>query len=107
MGNLISNAIKFTPAEGNVEVLLDMEVLDQQRILKLKVKDDGVGISQVKVLEILDGGTNSSMGTSGEKGFGFGLNLVHHLVKGLKGRLLVKSEPGVGTEFDLILPLSS
>ena len=105
MGNLISNAIKFTPAEGTVGVLLDMEILDQQRILLLKVKDNGVGISEEKISEILAGGTVSSDGTSGEKGFGFGLNLVHHLVKGLKGRLLVTSDPGIGTEFELILPL--
>lgn len=105
MGNLISNAIKFTAAEGTVSVLLDMDVIDQQQILHLKVKDSGVGISPEKVSEILAGGTVSSNGTSGEKGFGFGLNLVHHLVKGLKGRLLVNSEPGIGTEFELILPL--
>ncbi len=106
MGNLISNAIKFTPAEGVVEVLLDMEVLDQQRILQLKVKDSGVGISEEKIAEIQAGLADSSLGTSGEKGFGFGLNLVKHLVKGLKGRLLIKSEEGSGTEFELVLPLS-
>lgn len=105
MGNLISNAIKFTPIDGKVEVLLDMEVLDQQQILQLKVKDNGVGISPDKISEIMAGGTGSSMGTSGEKGFGFGLNLVHKLIKGLKGRFLVKSEPGGGTEFELIIPL--
>lgn len=105
MGNLISNAIKFTPTEGTVGVLLDMEVLDEQRILHLKVKDNGVGISENKRSEILAGGTASSNGTSGEKGFGFGLNLVHHLVKGLKGRLLIQSELGKGTEFELVLPI--
>lgn len=105
LGNLISNAIKFTPSEGLVTVSLNMEVLGTQRILQFKVKDNGVGISQQRISEILEGTTATSMGTSGEKGFGFGLNLVHHLVKGLKGRLLVTSELGEGTEFELILPV--
>ncbi|WP_332910824.1 ATP-binding protein [Algoriphagus boritolerans] len=105
LGNLISNAIKFTPTHGKIEVLLDMEVLDQIRKLVFKVKDNGVGIDQTKIEEIQAGGTNSSMGTSGEKGFGFGLNLVHHLVNSLKGKLNVKSELGKGTEFEFILPL--
>lgn len=105
LGNLISNAIKFTPAYGKIEVLLDMEVLDQRRKLVFKVKDNGVGIDQTKIQEIQEGGTNSSMGTSGEKGFGFGLNLVHHLVNALNGELKVSSELGKGTEFEFILPL--
>ncbi|MFN3997670.1 GAF domain-containing sensor histidine kinase [Algoriphagus sp.] len=106
LGNLISNSIKFTPSGGIVEVLLDMEVLDQQKILQFKVRDSGVGISPEKIAEILRGGTTSSKGTSGEKGYGFGLNLVNHLIKGLKGRLLIKSDPGEGTEFEFILPLA-
>ena len=106
LGNLISNSLKFTPNGGMVKVILDLEVLDQEKILNLKVIDSGVGISSEKIAEILEGGTSSSSGTSGEKGFGFGLNLVNHLVKSLKGRLLVKSELGSGTEFNLILPLA-
>lgn len=105
LGNLISNSIKFTPEGGKVEVCLDMEMSDLEKILKLKVKDNGVGISQEKITEILKGGTESSAGTSGEKGFGFGLNLVHHLVTGLNGRMLLKSEQGNGVEFELIIPV--
>lgn len=107
LGNLISNSIKFTPSEGKIEVTLDMEVFDQQKILQFKVKDTGVGITPEKIDEILKGGTTSANGTSGEKGFGFGLNLVQHLVKGLKGRLLVNSNLGDGTEFELIIPMEA
>lgn len=106
LGNLISNSIKFTAEGGKVEVLLDMKVSDEEKILHLKVKDNGVGIPQARIAEILEGGTCSSNGTSGEKGFGFGLNLVNHLVKGLNGKLLMTSTQGQGAEFELILPLA-
>ncbi|OOG76568.1 histidine kinase [Algoriphagus sp. A40] len=106
LGNLISNSIKFTPAGGKVEVRLDLEIQKQEKILKLKVKDNGIGITPDKIEEILCGGTASSMGTSGEIGYGFGLNLVHQLVNKLNGRLLLKSELGQGVEFELIIPVS-
>lgn len=106
LGNLISNSIKFTPIGGTVEVLLDMDVLNEQRILKFKVKDTGVGIAQQKIEEILNGGTTSSNGTSGEIGFGFGIHLVQHLVQSLKGRLVVTSELGKGAEFELAIPIA-
>lgn len=107
MGNLISNAIKFTPLDGKVEVVLDMEVLDQRQTLSLKVKDNGAGLSQDLVSQILAGKASSSMGTAGEKGYGFGLILVSQLVKGLRGKWNVTSTPGQGTEFELMLPLGS
>lgn len=106
LGNLISNSIKFTPEGGKVEVFLNLEVVDGEKSLHLKVKDDGMGISPAKISEILAGDATTSSGTSGEKGFGFGLNLVNHLVKGLNGKLLLTSEENNGAEFELILPMA-
>lgn len=106
LGNLISNSIKFTPEEGRVDVLLDMEVIDEEQILQFKVRDTGVGITKEKISEILKGGTLSTNGTSGETGFGFGIRLVQHLVQSLKGQLSVSSELGKGSEFELTLPVS-
>jgi len=106
LGNLISNSIKFTPEGGKVEVFLNLEVSDKEKFLQLKVKDNGVGISFVKINEILKGDAITTLGTSGEKGFGFGLNLVNHLVKELNGKLLLTSEENNGAEFELILPMA-
>lgn len=106
LGNLISNSIKFTPAGGLVRVDLDMEVTDRDRLLFLKVKDSGVGMSKEKIDQIISGAAASSSGTSGEKGYGFGLNLVQRLVHKLGGRISVCSEPGVGAQFELVLPVS-
>lgn len=106
LGNLISNSIKFTPGGGQVQVFLDMEISDRVRMLHLKVKDSGVGMSNEKIEQILKGKAVSSGGTSGERGYGFGLSLVHQLVTKLNGRMLLKSEPGQGAEFELILPVA-
>jgi signal transduction histidine kinase len=105
LGNLISNSIKFTPEGGEVNVFLDMQIEKESKNLRFSVKDSGVGIAPEKVHEIMEGGTSSSQGTSGEKGFGFGLNLVHHLIKSLKGNMFVSSVPGQGAQFELTIPL--
>jgi len=65
-------------------VFLALEILENEKFLHLKAKDSRFGISPSKISEILEGDATTILGTSGEKGFGFGLNLVNHLVKFLK-----------------------
>ncbi len=106
-GNLISNAIKFTPEGGSVTAELslirtDTREPDQLRII---VHDTGVGISREKIEDILNGKANSTNGTEGESGYGFGLSLVHHLVSKLDGDLGIESEPDEGSRFEILLPL--
>ncbi|GAA0881237.1 GAF domain-containing sensor histidine kinase [Algoriphagus jejuensis] len=106
MGNLISNSIKFTPDGGRVTVRLDLVISERQRTLRFRVKDNGVGMAAEKITQILGNKGSSSAGTSGEKGFGFGLRLVQQLVANLHGHLLINSQPGQGVEIELNLPLS-
>jgi len=103
-GNLISNAIKFTPVGGQIDVSLAIEFSEQGKILKIEVSDTGVGISPQQINDILSGKGVTTSGTSGEKGYGFGLNLVVHLVEMLKGQLRIDSIPGKGTTFSAWLP---
>ncbi|SEN20830.1 GAF domain-containing protein [Mucilaginibacter gossypiicola] len=103
-GNLISNAIKFTPKGGIVEVDLRLEVNDHSNILQIQVKDNGVGIDQKGIDKILSGSSTSSSGTTGEAGFGFGLALVKHLVETLKGTINIYSKPAEGSVFEVRLP---
>ncbi len=103
-GNLISNAIKFTPKEGLVEVDLSLEVNDHISILQIQVKDNGIGIDEKGIEKILKGNSTSSSGTTGEAGFGFGLALVKHLVETLKGMINIYSTPSAGTTFEVRLP---
>jgi len=103
-GNLISNAIKFTPMDGHVEVDLSLEINDHISILQIQVKDNGVGIDEKGIDKILSGSSASSSGTIGEAGFGFGLALVKHLIETLKGTINIYSKPNQGSVFEVRLP---
>jgi signal transduction histidine kinase len=105
-GNLISNAIKFTPEGGEVEITLNIKNKDEDTILVIKAKDTGEGIDQQKIDTILAGQASSSDGTVGEEGYGFGLKLVHHLVETMEGSMDIKSEKRKGSKFTIELPVS-
>lgn len=103
-GNLISNAIKFTPEGGTVTVDLALTGTGKKNLIQISVSDSGTGMDQQKVEQILSGNAESSGGTQGEKGYGFGLSLVKHLVESLQGSIQIQSLPGKGTRFDIVLP---
>lgn len=99
--NLISNAIKFTPREGEVVITTEQK---QNECLVL-VSDTGMGIekSNVKKLFEIDGDF-SSMGTENETGTGLGLILCKDFIEKHKGRIWVESELGAGSKFYFSLP---
>ena len=103
-GNLVSNAIKFTPKFGDVTVTLDAESSETESRLLISVKDTGAGIEEAQIALLLADNTESTDGTDGEKGYGFGLALVKHLVKGLNGTFNITSGEGSGAQFDLSIP---
>ena len=103
-GNLISNAIKFTTERGNVTVDLDLKAIDDTLALSIAVTDTGIGISDKTIATILEGGIKSSDGTDGEKGYGFGLTMIKHLIDGLNGNMEITSIEGQGTRFEVRLP---
>jgi signal transduction histidine kinase len=103
-GNLISNAIKFTPNNGNVTVGLNLVEDKEKNILQISVKDSGVGLNVAGIATILQGNAISTNGTGGENGYGFGLALVKHLVESLKGTFNITSTPGDGATFEVKLP---
>lgn len=104
VGNLISNAIKFTPEQGDVTVDLNHFVKDERDFLEITVTDTGVGMDGLQILEILHGQGDSQEGTSGEKGYGFGLKLVQHLISRLSGTLTIESTIGEGSCLKVLLP---
>lgn len=104
-GNLISNAIKFTPEDGKVSVFLNVKNTYDGKILVIKAEDTGEGIDQQKIEAILAGNALSSAGTVGEEGYGFGLKLVHHLVSQMEGSMEIDSEKGKGSKFYIELPI--
>lgn len=104
VGNLISNAIKFTNQNGEIIVNLDLTQIDEKLNLNIVVTDTGVGISEETIHSILTGLTLSSTGTEGEKGYGFGLKMIKHLIDGLKGEIEITSIEGQGTTFEINIP---
>jgi signal transduction histidine kinase len=105
-GNLISNAIKFTPIGGRITVKLALIINAEKSLLKILVSDNGVGIEPTALNSIINGNSSTSAGTLGEMGFGFGLSLVTHLVRSLNGSLNANSILEKGTTFEVILPQS-
>ena len=105
VGNLISNAIKFTPEGGMVMVRQEFVISQGLNSLLFTIKDTGRGISEDKIQQILEGKADSSDGTNGETGYGFGLSLVKHLVDKMGGSIQIASEEGKGCKFDISLPV--
>lgn len=103
-GNLISNAIKFTPENGSVTIHLDVQKKEDENLLHILVKDTGAGLDEQTIEAIISGNVQSTSGTVGEQGFGFGLSLVKHLIDNLKGTMQITSVNGAGSNFHVYLP---
>ncbi len=72
----------------------------------MEVRDEGVGMSNEKVNEVLNGNRLiASTGSRGEKGFGLGLRLSKEFITLNKGRMEVCSEISKGTAFSVYMPL--
>lgn len=100
--NLVSNAVKFTPAEKDVHVSVSRF---KEGLIELIVRDEGIGIKeedQSKLFRIDQKFTTE--GTNGEKGTGFGLTLVKEIVEKHGGDIWFYSKPEEGTEFHVTLP---
>jgi len=101
--NLISNAIKFTPSSGKVEV--KVEKCEKEGFWVVSVADTGVGISQAAMDDIFRIDKNTStLGTDNESGTGLGLILCKEFVEKNAGELMVKSKSGEGSIFYFTLP---
>jgi signal transduction histidine kinase len=102
MLNLLSNALKFTPADGTVRV--GAQALPGER-LAMWVQDTGVGIPEEHLARVFDvfyqvDGSN----TREYGGAGLGLAIVKSFVEAHGGEVQVRSVPGSGSTFTLILP---
>lgn len=101
--NLTSNAIKFT-AQGTVTVRLAQP--DAQR-WAITVADTGRGIAPEDQAHIFDAfwQVDGSMTRDTNRGVGLGLSIVKQLTTQMGGTVMVQSQPGVGSTFQVILPL--
>lgn len=94
--NLISNALKYTPAGGKIVV----RVTTSENLVNVMVSDTGYGIPADIGEKLFDRFYQvRKKDTPVKPGFGIGLFLVKHFIEGMKGRVWYKSEEGAGTRF--------
>lgn len=102
LDNLVSNAVKYTPAGGRVSIGLG--IADHDRA-ELTVSDTGAGIAPADLERLFEPYFRSAEAvSSGAPGTGLGLNIVLEIIEGHGGELAVSSEPGRGTLVQALLP---
>lgn len=105
--NLLSNAIKFTPEGGAIEMSLHekpSEKGDDYVKILLKVKDTGIGMTEEFLKHIFDSFTREdNKRVRKTEGTGLGMTITKYIVDAMGGTIDIKSEPGVGTEFNIAL----
>ena len=101
--NLLSNAIRYTPAQGNI----DISLVKLEHTAKMTIKDTGIGISlahQQRIFERfyrIDKARTRALG-----GTGLGLSIVKNIAEKHNGTVTVSSTEGHGSTFAVVLPLS-
>ncbi len=104
VGNLLSNAFKFTERGGRV----DLEVTASAENVQMVVRDTGAGIPPSQLPHVFRKFYQADNQTAATiKGTGLGLAIAKEIVEAHGGRITVDSTPGVGTTFHMILPLRS
>jgi PAS domain S-box-containing protein len=102
ISNLLDNAIKFTPAGGEVEI----SVNSLRDMVECQVRDNGIGIASENVGKLFEKFQQFSRTAGpGEKGFGLGLSIAKGIIELHGGRIWIKSELGKGTRAAFSLPI--
>jgi signal transduction histidine kinase len=97
ISNLVGNALKFTPAGG--EVSIHAEALDDE--VRISVRDTGPGITPDRLPHVF--GRFWQADPKDRRGIGMGLSIAQGLVEGHGGRIWVESQPGEGSIFRFTL----
>ncbi|MES2731985.1 MAG: two-component regulator propeller domain-containing protein [Bacteroidota bacterium] len=104
--NLLANALKFTPAQGEVKVKVSVSTETDKRWIVLEVEDTGIGIPAEQITQIFDRFYQvDSSHTRAFEGTGIGLALTKELVELQQGTIRVRSTPGQGSCFTIQLPI--
>ncbi len=107
--NFLSNAIKFTPAGGTIHVFLSQEVSpvgDTHVRVHLKVKDNGIGMTEDFKKDVFNAFAREDTARIRKtEGTGLGMAITKYIVDAMGGTIEVKSAPGEGSEFHVVLDL--
>ena len=103
LGNLVDNALKYTPGDGTVEITTEHRPSRSE--IAVSIRDSGIGIEAHHIPRLterfyrVDKGRSRAVG-----GTGLGLSIVKHILHHHGGRLEVTSRPGGGSTFTAVLP---
>jgi signal transduction histidine kinase len=101
MRNLLDNAIKFTAANGKINI----EAASENGFVRITVADTGIGMTEEQMEHLFELNTSRIVtGTAEEKGTGLGLLLCKEFVTMHKGRIWAESKQGQGSSFHFTLP---
>jgi len=102
--NLMSNAVKFTPNKGTIEVATTLDL--KRHFGSVIVRDNGLGMTPEVADQLMNfESSHTTPGTNNEMGTGLGLKLCKEFIDKNKGTISVESELNVGTRFTVSLPL--
>lgn len=105
--NLLSNAFKFTPPGGSVNFVAGMEEQAGMQLVRIAVSDTGRGIAPEEQEQVFESFYQARQTVENQDGgTGLGLAFAKELVKLHKGNISLRSEPGSGSVFSIVVPVS-
>ena len=102
---LLENAIQHTTTEDIIRLAVIRD--ERSRQVALVVQDSGTGIPGEELEHVFDRFATGTRPVAGRRGTGLGLALVRAVAEGHGGRVAAHSTPGVGSRFEVVLPLAS
>jgi signal transduction histidine kinase/DNA-binding response OmpR family regulator len=103
--NLVTNAIKFTPADGGITVQCERD----GGVARISVTDTGVGVRLIDIERVFEPFVqiDRHLTTVTQQGVGLGLSISRELARAMRGDLTLESTEGIGSTFMLTLPIAS
>ncbi|HSU94631.1 MAG TPA: ATP-binding protein, partial [Gemmatimonadaceae bacterium] len=103
--NLLTNAIKFTPAGGSIAI--SAEPVPDSPLARIEIRDNGVGIPEGRLEEVFEPFVQlATKLSSRQDGIGIGLTISREFARGMGGDLTVARGRAEGAAFTLTLPLA-
>jgi signal transduction histidine kinase len=102
LANLLDNAVKYSGGSREVHVRLSSTGSEAA----FEVTDKGPGLTESDRAHVFEKFYRGSAAAGDRKGFGLGLSIIQELVRAHRGRVVLESEPGKGSTFRVILPIS-
>ncbi|MDU4960247.1 MAG: HAMP domain-containing sensor histidine kinase [Sporomusaceae bacterium] len=104
--NLLTNAIRYTPPQGNVTLTSSLVPRQGQQWVRIQVQDSGIGINATDLPHVFDHFYRADASRDRKSGgAGLGLAIVKQLVERHQGCVAVSSKPGQGSLFEVFLPV--